>query len=110
MVDQERVTSWPKQALADCRIGGVCKLECKTAIVTMTDRELKRLSIMRQSQRVVWKSCVMVDRLMEQVVEELAPRLPYPLRGHLMIAVDRGARKDEVEVQRMKRRSTQVGL
>jgi hypothetical protein len=50
----------------------------------------------------------MVDCLMEQVVEELAPRLPYPLMGDLMIAVDRGARKDKkVEV---KSQSTQVGF
>jgi hypothetical protein len=65
MIDQERVTSWSKQASTDYRIGVVCKLERKAAIVITTDRELTRSSIKRQSRMVVWKSCVMVDGLME---------------------------------------------
>jgi hypothetical protein len=36
-------------------------------------------SIERQSVTAVWKSCVAGVDLMEEVVEELAPRLPYPL-------------------------------
>jgi hypothetical protein len=64
MIDQERVTSWSKQASTDYRIGVVCKLE-RAAIVMTTDRELTRSSIKRPSRMVVWKSCVMVDGLME---------------------------------------------
>jgi hypothetical protein len=62
MIDRERVSSWSKQASTDHRIGVVCK---PAAIVMTADRELTRSSIKRQSRMVVWKSCVMVDGLME---------------------------------------------
>jgi hypothetical protein len=65
MIDHERATSWSKRASTDYRVGVVvCKLE-RAAIVMTTDRELTRSSIKRQSRMVVWKSCVMVDGLME---------------------------------------------
>jgi hypothetical protein len=58
MIDRERVMV--KAASTDYRVGIVCKLERKAAIVMTTDRELTRSSIKRQSRMVVWKSCVMV--------------------------------------------------
>jgi len=45
----------------------------------------------------VWKSCVVDGLLMEEEVEELAPRLPYPLKETLEMMSVRGARRQEGE-------------
>jgi hypothetical protein len=50
-----------------------------TAEVVASARQSQLWSIERQSVTAVWKSCVAGVDLMEEVVEELAPRLPYPL-------------------------------
>jgi hypothetical protein len=44
-------------------------------------------SIVRRSQNLVGKSCVFVCGLVEEVVEELALRLPAPLSGGSRIIV-----------------------